>query len=77
MALARADHELTFATVGNFAGDGIVEEAMFEPFDDKPFETVERSRICPHLARWNWVSILSTIVQQSLNALIVKSIASC
>jgi hypothetical protein len=50
---------------------------MFEPFDDKPFETVERSRICPHLARWNWVSILSTIVQQSLNALIVKSIASC
>ena len=42
MALAGADHELAFATIGNFAGDGIVEEAMPKPFDDKPFETVER-----------------------------------
>ncbi len=41
MAFAGADHELAFATIGNFASDGIVEEAMLEPFDDKPFETVE------------------------------------
>ena len=42
MALAGADHELAFAAIGDFAGDGIVEEAMLEPVDDKPFETVER-----------------------------------
>ena len=41
MALAGADHELAFATIGNFAGDGIVEKAMLEPLDDKPFETVK------------------------------------
>ena len=40
--LAGADHELAFAAIANLAGDGTVEEAMPEPFDDKPFETVER-----------------------------------
>ena len=42
VALAGADHELPFAAVGDLAGDGIVEEAMLEAFDDKPFKTVER-----------------------------------
>jgi hypothetical protein len=40
--LAGADHELAFAAVGDLAGDGVVEEAMLEAFDDKPFKTVER-----------------------------------
>ena len=29
------------AAVGDLAGDGIVEEAVLQTFDDKPFETVE------------------------------------
>jgi hypothetical protein len=60
VALAGADNELALAAAADLAGDGIVEESMLEPFDDKPFEAVERlagrdllcseSRLesCPH-----------------------------
>jgi len=41
VALAGPDHELALAAVGDLAGDGIVEEAVLQTFDDKPFETVE------------------------------------
>ena len=39
--LAGPDHELTLAAVADFAGDRVVEEAVLEPIDDEPFETVE------------------------------------
>jgi hypothetical protein len=42
VALAGADNEVALAAADDLAGDGIVEEAMLEPFDDKPFEAVER-----------------------------------
>ena len=41
VALAGADHELALAAVADLAGDRIVEEAVLEAIDDKPFETVE------------------------------------
>ena len=41
MALARPDHELALAAVGDLAGDRIVEEAVLQAIDDKPFEPVE------------------------------------
>ena len=41
MALARPDHELALAAVGDLAGDRIVEEAVLQAIDDEPFEPVE------------------------------------
>ena len=32
---------MAFAAVGDLAGDGIVEEAVLQAIDDKPFEAVE------------------------------------
>jgi len=41
VALAGPDHEPALAAGGDLAGDGIVEKAVLQTFDDKPFETVE------------------------------------
>src|SRR5215469_6782450 len=41
VALAGPDHELALAAFSDLAGDGIVEEAVLQTIDDKPFETVE------------------------------------
>ena len=41
VALAGPDHELALAAFVDLAGDGIVEEAVLQAIDDKPFETVE------------------------------------
>jgi hypothetical protein len=41
MALARPDHEVALSAVGDFAGDRIVEEAVLQAINDKPFEPVE------------------------------------
>ena len=42
MALTCPDHELAFAAVGDLARDRIIEEAVLQAIDDKPFEPVER-----------------------------------
>jgi len=68
VALAGADNELALAAAADLAGDGIVEEAMLEPFDDKPFEAVERLADLPALGALEWGAIgASAIVQQSLH----------
>jgi hypothetical protein len=41
VALACPDHELALSAVADFAGDRIVEEAVLQAIDDKPFEPVE------------------------------------
>ena len=67
VALAGADHELALATVGDLAGDGIVEEAMLEPFDDKPFEAIERVADLSAWALKRGFGLASAIVQQRLH----------
>ena len=70
VALAGADHELAFAAVGDLAGDGIVEEAVLEPVDDKPFEAVERlADLSAHWRAGTEVRFRSAIVQQCLHVL--------
>src|SRR6202034_863604 len=41
VALARPDHELALAAVGDLARDRIDEEAVLQAIDDEPFEPVE------------------------------------
>jgi hypothetical protein len=41
VALAGADHELTLPAISDLSGDGIFEEAVLQPIDDKPFKPVE------------------------------------
>jgi hypothetical protein len=68
VTLAGADHELTLPAISDLAGDGIIEEAMLEPFDDKPFEAVERLADLPASVALEWGAIgASAIVQQSLH----------
>ena len=70
MALAGADHELALAAVGDLAGDRIVEEAVLQAIDDKPFEPVECFADLPALgALERRIVCGSAIVQQSLHVL--------
>jgi hypothetical protein len=58
VALAGADYELALAATADLAGTGILEEAMLEPFDDKPFKPVEGVANLPALdalERWRVV----------------------
>lgn len=41
VALASPDDELTLASVGDLASDGIIEEAVLQAVNDETFETIE------------------------------------
>jgi hypothetical protein len=41
VALACPDHELALAAIGDLARDRILEKAVLQAFDDKPFKPVE------------------------------------
>jgi hypothetical protein len=36
-----ADHEMALAAISDLAGDRVVEEAVLQAIDDKPFEAIE------------------------------------
>ena len=72
VALACPDHELAFAAVGDLARDRIIEEAVPQAIDDKPFEPVEgfADLTATGLPASGMGSVCgSGIVQQSLHVL--------